>query len=147
MNKDIFEIVQYILECSSSVKVHINTNGSMRDPDWWWDFGVMGGERLQVVFDVDGIDQEMHARYRRKTSLAKIKENVEAFAATKAIATPMTIVFKHNVDHLEEINQMCKQWGMTGKHICVPSNRFKGDRFDFINENGEEEQLYEMSVG
>ena len=64
MNKDIFEICQYIIKYSFS-KIKINTNGSIRNSEWWWNFGTLCGDRLTVVFDIEGVTQEQHTHYRQ----------------------------------------------------------------------------------
>jgi MoaA/NifB/PqqE/SkfB family radical SAM enzyme len=141
MNKDIFEIVKYCIDHKCPVK--IETNGSIRDEEWWWNFGVMGGELLQVRFDVDGIDQEMHSKYRRFTSLQKVLNNMLTFSQTKAKAATQTVVFKHNQDYLKEIEELCLQYGSLW-HTKVISDRFYNTKtFEFINENGEKEVLEE----
>ena len=129
MNKDIFEIVSYILK-HSTANIKINTNGSLRDEHWWWKLGSIGGKRLSVWFDVDGITQEMHERYRQKTDLEKIKHNIEAFCSTDAISNVMTIVFKHNQNHLKEIEEMVREWGINGEVVSVPSNRFDDEEIN-----------------
>jgi len=147
MNKDIYEIVEYLITTDPFVKVHINTNAGMRDPDWWWKFGMMGGKRLEIVFDVDGINQEMHAKYRRKVDFNRMKDNIEAFCTTPAFTMLMTIVFKHNEDYVEDIEKMCRGWGIVGPHFVVPSNRFsKGKIFEFITPEGEVDRLEKADV-
>ena len=61
-----FEMVEHVLSHSSNTKVEVVTNGSMRDEEWWWRFASLSYKyqsksfkRLGVVFDVDGINQEM----------------------------------------------------------------------------------------
>jgi MoaA/NifB/PqqE/SkfB family radical SAM enzyme len=157
MNKDIFEIVEYVI--SNSVPVSIETNGSIRDENWWWNFGVMGGKLLTVRFDIDGIDQEMHTKYRRFTDLNKILSNMNTIAQTKAKIGSQTVVFKHNQDYLEEILQLCKNNG-SSFHTNVISDRFNDSSsvkfydksgvvndkvFYFTNENGEKENFAEAS--
>jgi MoaA/NifB/PqqE/SkfB family radical SAM enzyme len=157
MNKDIFEIVEYVI--SNSIPVNIETNGSIRDENWWWNFGVMGGKLLSVRFDVDGINQEMHSKYRRFTDLDKVLSNMNTLAQTKANVGSQTIVFKHNQNYLEEILQLCKDNGSVF-HTNVISDRFNdsstvefydkngvvNDRaFYFTNENGEKESFEEAS--
>ena len=149
MNKDIFEIVQYCVSHGAMVK--IETNGSIRSEDWWWDFGVMGGRLLEVRFDVDGIDQEMHQKYRRFTNLQKVLDNMYMISQTAAIVGTQTVVFKHNEEHLDDIEKLCRDWG-SQFHTKVISDRFynrqttndsERARYHFINENGEEEYLEE----
>lgn len=158
MNKDIFEIVKYLVD--NNCPVNIETNGSIRDENWWWDFGIMGGNLLSVRFDVDGTTQEMHEKYRRFTHLDKVLSNMNMFAQTKAKTGTQTVIFKHNQDYLKEIVQLCKDNGSTF-HSSVVSDRFYStnsikfynknnivtDRaFYFNNKNGEKEDLTEAST-
>ena len=143
MNKDIFKIVEYLT--SHGCPVAIETNGSIRDEDWWWNFGVMGGDLLSVRFDIDGIDQEMHSKYRRFTHLDKVLNNMATFAQTKAKTGTQTVVFKHNQDYLDQIQQICKDHGSTF-HTNVISDRFynsntKGKSFYLTDENGNDDTL------
>jgi len=147
MNKDLFDIIAYILEENRTCQIQINTNGSIRDADWWWELGVIGKGRLQVWFDIDGTTQEMHERYRQGTDLEKIKENVEAYTATGADACAMVIIFKHNQDHLFELDEMIRGLGVKGEILYTESNRFyhKGVN-SFIDINGKEEALEQSTL-
>ena len=146
MCKDIDKILYYIIE-NSYASIQINTNGSIRDPDWWWELGVRCGDRLDVWFDIDGIDQEMHELYRQKTDLEKIKENVEAYAATTARASAMCIVFKHNQDYLYEIYDMIRSLGIKGKILFTESNRFYNSPIDkFTTQRGVSKKLEQSTL-
>lgn len=139
MNKDIYEITKYILDFSSA-KIVVNTNGSMRDPMWWWQYGYMNKDRVSVYFCVDGIDQEMHSMYRQKTDLNLVLENLEAYAEFSK-ASVFTVVFKHNEDYLKQIHSMCKKLG-SHDHIFVPTDRaHKIDKFKYFDPNGELKHL------
>ena len=59
MNKDIYQIIEYIT-LNSNCEMLIHTNGSMRDDDFWWNIGVLCGKRLTVQFTVDGINETEH---------------------------------------------------------------------------------------
>lgn len=155
MTKDLFEIVEYIINSNHLTTITIETNGSLRDEEWWWDFGIMAGKRLTVRFDVDGIDQEMHAKYRRKTNLQKVLNNMNMLSQTQANVASQTIVFKHNQDYLDEIRQLCIDNG-SAYHTNVISDRFENyiflnwkvdenGNFTFINEDGEKEILEKAS--
>ena len=67
--KDLYEIVSYIIDNSITTTISICTNGSIRDEDFWWDIGAKGQKRLKIIFDIDGINQEMHEFYRRGTKI------------------------------------------------------------------------------
>lgn len=141
MNKDIFKIVEYIIN-NSRADIQINTNGGTRRSDFWWDLGIMAGERLEVWFDIDGINQEMHSLYRQKTNLDILQENVETYCSTRAKACAHVIVFKHNEDYLYEIEDMIRSWGIQGKILFELSNRFsKGPIFEFVDDKGITKQL------
>ena len=136
MNKDIFKICQYIIEHSNAV-IDINTNGSMRDEEWWWNFAVMGGERLRVIFTIDGSTQEIHSLYRQKTDLKNILSHMETLAMGGAMASVFTVVFKHNQDDLINIAKLSKEHGATNI-VYVISNRFhkrNSREFNFKKDN------------
>ena len=133
-------MIEYIFKHNSLCSVSIDTNGSIRDEDWWWEFGLIskGGKyNLIVKFDVDGTTQEMHEKYRQGTDLQKVLNNMRAFAETKSKAYVQTIVFKHNQLYLSDIEKLIKEYGAS-QHIHVYSDRFdRGiDTFDFTDTNG-----------
>lgn len=142
MNKDLLPIVQYIIDNSDSV-VKIHTNGSLRDETFWWDLCVVGGERLSICFAVDGIDQDMHAFYRRKTNLSTVLKHINICSLTRATVNTKTIVFKHNEDYLDEIEAMCRSAG-SQSHDRTISDRFgrNGDnKFEYNDEHGDMQVL------
>jgi len=145
MNKDIFKICEYILSCESSYKkpfIRINTNGSIRDEKWWWDLGVLCGDRLRVVFAVDGKDQEQHQLYRKFTNLNKVLDNMKSLSMTKSTALAQTILFKHNQNDIEEIKKLCFKNGAKG-HTIILSDRLSKEesKFVYINSDGSEYTL------
>ena len=154
MCKDIAKIVQYIID-NSKAKIQITTNGSIRNEDFYWNIGVRCGKRLSIVFDIDGIDEDMHQKYRRGASLKRCLANMSTLSMTKSIALSQTILFKHNQDYIEKIKELVKKYG-SSNHVFYRSDRFaerssnhvfyRSDRFDeskfyFINEKGKSEYL------
>lgn len=136
MAKDIHEILTYIAE-NSECKLQIHTNGSMRQDDWWWDMGVLFKDRLEVIFAIEGTNQEQHSFYRQKTDLFTVLNNMESIAATKSYVSVFCVVHQHNKDSLYDIAEMCKDAGAGMIWFC-PSNRFyKGTgktQFKFIKD-------------
>ena len=130
MNKDIFQIIEYIT--SHKVWVNMSTNGSIRDEEWWFDLGIAGGHRLAVQFCIDGSTQEMHELYRRKTDLQKILNNMETFSQTRAQAKVYTVRFKHNEPYLNDIQELSKAHGAI-KWAGVLSNRFISEHRGVFN--------------
>ena len=146
MNKDIKEIIAYVVEQNPNVFINLDTNGSIRDEQWWWELGMLAGKSLRVIFAVDGIDQAMHAKYRRFTDLQKVLSNMQAISETKSQVEGHTILFKHNQDHIEKIKKLCIDNG-AGAYRVTQSDRFdnedstEGKYFHFTNEKGQKETL------
>ena len=155
MAKDLKDIVEYIFMNSVRSNVFINTNGGIRTERWWHELGMLGQfvnpdngwKRLNVMFDVDGINQEMHAKYRQKTNLEKIKQNIKAYCDAGADASVYVVVFKHNQDYMKEIEEMVRDLGVRGEVYFQESNRFHSDsKFKFIDEQGNEDTLEQAEV-
>lgn len=126
MNKDILKIFNYIAENSPQISISVDTNGSIRSEDFWWNLGVVMKEKLRVCFDIDGIDQKMHEKYRRFTNLDTILNNMNILSQTSAEVTSQTVLFKHNQDYKEQIIELVKKNGSTS-HSFVISDRFSKD--------------------
>ena len=133
MNKDIDKICKYILD-NSNARIELSTNGSMRDEMWWYELGVSCGSRLNVIFTVDGINQEMHERYRQKTDLSKILSHMEAVSETKATASSITILFKHNYKYKEQIKELCRSHGAKSTHTKISDRFWDGTKTYFNND-------------
>jgi MoaA/NifB/PqqE/SkfB family radical SAM enzyme len=142
MNKDIFKIIEYVIK-NSNCTIMVNTNGSIRNQEWWWDLGVLCGNRLNVTFDIDGINQTQHSKYRRKTSLDIVVDNLTSISNTRTTTRVFTVVFKHNQDNLYDIALLSKECGAEAIFF-VPSNRFHkrvSNKFNFIDEKGDGDYL------
>jgi len=146
MVKDIYEICEYIIE-NSRAWIQINTNGGFRDDDFWWKLGILSRNRMQVIFDIEGINQEMHSHYRRKVDFEKLKLNIQSYTSAGGNAFAHVIVFKHNEDYIEDILEMCyNELGMTD-HLVQPSNRFnKNPVEEYTDEDGKKFKLEESSL-
>ena len=139
MHPELHKFVEYLT--ANGVRASVNTNLSMRDELYWWKLGMIGGELLTIIADVDGTTQEMHAKYRRRTKLDKVLTNMLALADTLAELKTFTVVFKHNEDYVDDIIALCKEHGATS-HDVMTSSRFDlSPVFEFINEDGEIEIL------
>ena len=124
-NNDLLDITRYIRQVNPESHISINTNGSLRNEDWWWEFGAIGGKNLHVVFAVEGTTQKMHERYRQFTFLDKILKNMEMLSNTKARIRVDTLVWKHNENHLDEIEKLVMDHGAT-KHNRILTDRWEG---------------------
>ena len=144
MCDDLLDITKYIID-NSNADIILNTNGSLKHTDWWWELGVIGDKRLTVYFTVDGINQEQHSKYRTRTSLRNILNNMSVLSNTNAIANAFTVIFKHNEENVLDIIELVRSNG--AEHIfIVPSNRFNtvGDGFIYFD-RGIKNTLYVSS--
>lgn len=141
--KDLPEMIKYAIPHATIVLI---TNLATHTPEWWGNIGKIGGDRLLIVANVDGVDQEMHSKYRRGTNLERILQNMKAASDAGCIIRSNTIIFKHNQDRVEDIFELCKKYGATS-HWSLDSNRYFDENgiFKFINEKFENEQLERRS--
>ena len=145
MNRELLGMVQYIID-NSNATISIDTNGSIRDEEWWWNLGIIGSLRLHVTFAVDGIDQKMHSHYRRNTDLKKVLSNMESISQTRSKPRVRTIVFKHNEDHLDQIKDLVRSHGASTIEF-TPSDRWeRGAVFNFTDELGNPQKLEQSRI-
>ena len=140
MNKDIFKIIKYIME-KSNCTILLNTNGSVRDSEWWWNLGVLCKDRLWVWWAVEGTNQEMHSLYRQDTDLQLVLDNMASYNMAGGKSTCFTVIFKHNQDAIYNIAMSAKDNGCDDI-MLLRSNRFYYPKFKFINQKREELELH-----
>jgi len=147
--KDLLEIVRYVRESSPSTIIKITTNGSTRTTEWWRQLGLIGGKNTHTQFDVDGINQEMHARYRRNTSLKKILANMKALSdACANTVGVLTVVFEHNQPYLDEIKELTKAHGADHWDV-IESARFfqeRNDVYRYTDRKGIKHELHQTDL-
>lgn len=148
MNKDFMRIVEYIFSNSSESKISVDTNGSMRDAEWWWKLGSIGQKRCVVTFAIDGHTQEVHEKYRRKTDLKKVLENMDEFSAAGGISKVLTIIFEHNQEYVGDISKLIYEYGASN-HMWYPTDRFEkwnNYKTEFFDGNKEMETLLPADI-
>jgi len=153
MVKDIDKISYYFLE--EDTELTINTNAGMREPMWWYTYGRRLSEYdafSKVTFDIDGINNEMHAKYRRKTELDKVLANMEAFTLGGGIARAHTIVFQHNENYLNEIRDLAMKHGAREVDFQKSNRDFPymgedgSQEFRFLDEDGNPDVLRKSKI-
>lgn len=127
MHQSIKEIVNWCVTHTSAF-VSIHTNGSIRDTDWWYEFGSMLKEsNHRIVFGIDGLE-DTHAVYRIGTSYNKVINNAKAFIQGGGRAEWQFIVFEHNAHQIDQAKQLANELGFHRFFVLYQ------DRFDYTAE-------------
>jgi MoaA/NifB/PqqE/SkfB family radical SAM enzyme len=110
------------------------TNGGARDEEWWEKLAVIAQGKLTVVFGIDGLEDTNHL-YRRHVSWPKLMSNCRSYINAGGNARWKFIIFKHNQHQIDRAKELSQQMGFSTFEQIV-TNRFKKDRFDVVDRNG-----------
>ena len=131
MNPDTPDIVRYILEQNSNVKINGHTNGSVQSTDYWKKL-----KDIEISFGIDGI-KGTHEIYRKNTNYDKIIDNATAFIHAGGKATWKMIKFDHNKDQIDQCKHIAEDLGFFRFEV-VDHGRNSGPVF---NNDGELEYV------
>lgn len=121
MAKDVYEILEYIVE-NSNASIQLNTNGGTRNAEFYTKLGKLfnrknlfqfgEGPHRHVIFSVDGLEDTNHI-YRRNVKWDVVWNNMKAYGATGAQSQWDYLIFKHNEHQLAEAERLSKEIGIT----------------------------------
>lgn len=92
--------------------VHIVSNGSLQNRDWWSNLASVLKGKGKVTFSIDGLRNTNHI-YRVGSNFEKVIQNVEAYIGAGGTAKWDYLVFKHNDHQIEEAKKLAKQLGFS----------------------------------
>lgn len=148
--RDVYEITEYIMDSNPSLNIQFNTNGGMRNIEWWSKFGKLlnRSPSSRVVFSIDGLEDTNHL-YRRNVQWKKLMLNVESFIQAGGTAYWDYLIFKHNEHQIEEAKDLAKSLGF--KEFIPKKALGVDDGVDLrplgvVNKNGELEYTIEAPI-
>lgn len=114
MHKDILEMIEYPAKHNPNIKLFIDTNGGMRNPEFWAEFA----EKLTSIyvnpivrFGIDGTDNFTNDIYRVKVEYDRVIENTRAFINAGGLAQWRMTVFDHNVHQVHKAHDIAERMG------------------------------------
>jgi len=139
--RDLLPIVHYLRD-NSCCRISMNTNGSLRNSEWWTELGGLLNRRDDCIkFSIDGLS-DTNAIYRRHTNFARIIQNARCFIAAGGNADWEYIVFRHNEHQVDEARQMANDLGFqtfrvkrTGRFYSTKDQRVL-DHYPVFNRDG-----------
>ena len=111
MNKNILDIVEYILENDGEIEIYSNTGANTEKV--WETLGKWSREtkRLHMKFSVDGLENTNHL-YRVNVNWDKVQKNMTAYAKAKGLCEWQYLVFKHNESDIPEAKKLADSLGI-----------------------------------
>ena len=103
----------------------IDTNGSLRTPDYWKEIAKL--KSVTVNFSIDGLADTNHI-YRKNTSFDKIIENARAFIEAGGKAYWIMLAFAHNEHQIEECRQLSKDMGFDTFQVRATTRLYDPDK-------------------
>lgn len=113
MAPEVLEITEYFLEANPELDLIIHTNGGMRTPEFWREFGQLmaGYKNARVMFGIDGLEDTNH-RYRRRVVWSRLMANIKAYTESGARAQWVFTEFLHNYDQIDQARELSVALGM-----------------------------------
>ena len=112
-----------------NVPVFINSNASMRTPDWWAGLARPG---IQIGFAIDGLE-DTHSLYRQDTDWHRVMTNAQAFINAGGHAVWRFIPFDHNRHQEQTCRDLAKKLGFA-RFENIDEGRNRGPVFSRAGE-------------
>jgi MoaA/NifB/PqqE/SkfB family radical SAM enzyme len=145
MNDSLIDMIEYTVQINPNLFLSINTNGSLRNKEWWTKLAKVLSKNHNVTFGIDGLE-DTHHLYRIGTFFDKIIENAKTFINAGGIATWQFIKFKHNEYQVEEAKRRAKELGFKN-FLSVDTVRYPiVNSFDVYDKNNNVTHVLEKAT-
>jgi len=109
MHPNIEEILEYTV-INNSNSVCIDTNGGIRDADFYKKIAKKYEEELWINFSIDGFDAETNGKYRIGVNFDKCMENILAYAQQSPwLSIWQMLIFDYNYDQIDMVADFCRK--------------------------------------
>ena len=107
--QDLFEILEFILQCNKETRIEIRTNGGARNSNFWARVGnLFKGTNCSVIWSIDGWEHTNHI-YRKNVKWSKLFENLNTYISTGATSQWEFNKFAHNVKDIPIVSAFCRE--------------------------------------
>ena len=104
MHPHIGEIIDHVMSYENLGLV-INTNGGIRNSKWYIELAKKYGQRIYIIFGIDGLDHETNWKYREGVEFDRAYANMTGFNTNDGGAAWQFLVFSWNVHQLEDVHK------------------------------------------
>jgi MoaA/NifB/PqqE/SkfB family radical SAM enzyme len=111
-NPEFVDIVAYIKTLNPDVAMDGETNGTLRDAEWWRRLGAVF-HHGDLIFALDGL-ADTHHLHRKGTRFDAVTRHLEAFVSGGGSAYWKFIVFQHNEHQIAAAESLAKDLGCSG---------------------------------
>lgn len=110
---ELLNIIEYIKQQNPTITVGINTNGSIRNNNWWIRCAkLLSGNLDYVVWSIDGLEDTNHL-YRKNVVWNKIISNAKAYISAGGKAHWDMLVFEHNKHQVDKCLSLATELGFS----------------------------------
>lgn len=122
-HRDPISIYEWFRNCNSDITLGMNTNGGLRNAQFWNKLGkLLSNELDYCVFSIDGLADTNHI-YRRNVNFNRVIVNAREFIAAGGRAHWDMLVFQHNEHQVDKCLNLAKELGFVAFRAKV-SKRF-----------------------
>ena len=122
MHPKIDDILTHIHNAEHINHVEVNTNGGLRNPNWYEMIGEKFGDNIEIVFGIDGIDHNTNWLYREGVDFSRAWNNMLSFRKANKNTTWQFIIFEWNWHQIKEAHSIANNEGLDMKWIINSSN-------------------------